>query len=181
MNLTLINISIIVSCGLIGYLFGSVSCGKLVAKLAGLQELPLNQAGHTSVASLWRAKHQILAMMAIVCVLLKFILTLAAGFGIIKLDYNTYSFCAVSEFCDDKGNCTSVESACGFKEEAIAKLISGESYENYKKTTTFETRAQDLAKFLKNKQYTYDAAALLCIFSFIFGTFCPLKRRRKTQ
>lgn len=159
--MTLINISIIIGCTLIGYLFGSFSCGKLVAKLAGLKELPLNKSGRISVASLWQSKHQILAIITVICVLLKFILVLIADFYIIKLDYNTYVICAEAAICDFDGNCHSTFiSACTIN----TNVVSPED-----------------DKFRLVKDCTYAAATLLCILAFIFGTFCPLRRKRQTK
>ena len=182
MNLTLINISIIIGCTLIGYLFGSFSCGKLVAKLAGLQELPLNKSGRISVASLWQSKHWLLSTITIIFILFKFALSIAVSFAIIKLDYNSYVICAESAICDFDGNCHSPSiSACTFNPQAFPKESYSYTIGVSHSGKTMQIETLEPIGVRQTKELIYLSSGILCIIAFIIGTFCPLRRKRQTK
>ena len=182
MNLTLINISIIIGCTLIGYLFGSFPCGKLVAKLAGLQELPLNKSGRISVASLWQSKHWLLSTMTIIFILFKFALSIAVSFAIIKLDYNSYVSCSYSTICDEQGkNCKSVASACTFNPKAFPKESYSYTIGVSHSGKTMQIETLEPIGVRQTKELIYLSSGILCILAFIIGTFCPLRGKRKKK
>jgi|GEM_PF-4471586 len=180
--MTLINITIITACIIIGYLIGSIPSGQLMVKFSHLKEYPLNKSGHISVASLWQSKHWLLSTMTIIFILFKFALSIAVSFAIIKLDYNSYVSCSYSTICDEQGkNCKSVASACTFNPQAFPKESYSYTIGVSHSGKTMQIETLEPIGVRQTKELIYLSSGILCILAFIIGTFCPLRSKRKTQ